>query len=74
MDIRLFWRPLRFGVSLTVRRNPVGTLLATAAGKQESVVGFLFTSVGVVVDCREAGVQPPISDLSQTLLPLCLPF
>ena len=39
MDIRRSWGPLRFGLPLTVRRNPVGTLLATAAGKQVSVVG-----------------------------------
>ena len=34
MDICRFWWPLRFGLSLTVRRDPVGTDLATAAGKQ----------------------------------------
>jgi hypothetical protein len=34
MDIRRSWRPLCFSLSLTVRRNPVGTLLATASRKQ----------------------------------------
>ncbi len=37
MDIRRSRRPLRYGLSPTIRRNPVGTLLATAAAKQTSV-------------------------------------
>jgi hypothetical protein len=34
MDIRRSWGPLRFGVSLTVRRNPVGTLWRQRRGSK----------------------------------------
>ena len=54
MDIFLSWRSLRFGLPLTVRRNPVGTLLATATGNQASVVGYFNWQVGVVVYCGDA--------------------
>lgn len=38
MDIRCSRRPLHSGLSLTVRRDPVGSLMATATSKNESVV------------------------------------
>jgi hypothetical protein len=38
MDIRCSWGPLRPGLSITVRRDPMGTVLARAATKSSSVV------------------------------------
>ncbi len=70
MDIRGSWRPLRFGLSLTVRRNPVGTLLATAAGKQASVVGCLNCQRGCWRRLRRD--ETPMSDLFQTTASLRL--
>src|ERR1700733_13995546 len=60
MDIRRSWWPMRFGLSLIVRRNPVGTLLATEA----SVVGCFNYQRGC---CR----RPPGEGIFSRLLPLC---
>lgn len=76
MDIRRPWQPLCFGLSLTVRRNPVGTLLATAAGKQTSVVGSFNRQRGCCRRLRRDGVtvRLPILDLFRTTSSLRLPF
>ena len=76
MDIRRPWRPLCFGLSLIVRRNPLGTLLATAAGKQASVVGGFNRQRGRCRRLRRDGVtvRLPILDHFQTTSSLRVPF